>query len=82
MDLKQCRTLQWVIKHRLFYTTALKQFRANLYPKNQVKIGGRMGTDGADKAANKLANAALIFAVGCAISVVLYGAHFFIQAIK
>ena len=41
-----------------------------------------MGTDGADKAANKLANAALIFAVGCAISVVLYGAHFFIQAIK
>ena len=33
-----------------------------------------MSTEGADKAANKLANAALIFATGCAIAVVMCGA--------
>lgn len=47
-------------------------------PKNQLKVDGKMSTEDAGIVAKKLANAALIFATGCAIALILYGAHFLI----
>ncbi|MEW5621390.1 hypothetical protein ABGT18_08645 [Pseudomonas putida] len=35
----------------------------NYRPKHRVKVEGKMSEEGADRAGNKLANAALIFAV-------------------
>lgn len=42
-------------------------------PKHQIKIGGKMSTSGADRVGNKLANAAIIAAVGFAVGFVLIG---------
>ncbi|MNP73350.1 hypothetical protein D3C76_1700520 [compost metagenome] len=43
----------------------------NYRPKHRVKVDGQMTPQGADRAGNKLANAALILAVGLAIAAII-----------
>ncbi|MDG6318741.1 hypothetical protein Q7469_12425 [Glaesserella parasuis] len=40
-------------------------------PKHQVKVGGKMSKEGADKVGNKLANAVLILATCLGISALM-----------
>ena len=41
-------------------------------PKHQLRIGGKMSEQGADKVGNKLANAALIAACGFVVAALIY----------
>ena len=43
----------------------------NYRPKHRVKVGGQMTPEGADRAGNKLANAALVAAVGFSMAAVI-----------
>ncbi|BFQ93233.1 hypothetical protein P9057_11745 [Gallibacterium anatis] len=48
-------------------------------PKHQVKVGGNMSKEGADKVGKMLATAAIIFALGFAICAICIGISYLIR---
>ncbi|WP_439259494.1 hypothetical protein [Lonepinella sp. BR2930] len=51
----------------------------NYNPKHQIKVGGKMSTEAADKAGLKLANSAFILSICVGLSALIFAVGYFLK---